>query len=160
MYVPLDAPIKATSRTFAFGKVESAVERIAEAVVGETDGEVDGNQDGDGDNVDGTTSGDTVDSTRVEGTWLAEESQHTCQSRRLQNSHLPMPSKPPIQHAEHPFRPVRHQWQCRRVKTASINVSQMLKVEKTYLGCANATQPPANVPKRLRRVHIPRRQCG
>ncbi|KIM54336.1 hypothetical protein SCLCIDRAFT_31202 [Scleroderma citrinum Foug A] len=63
VYVPLDAPIKATSRMFAFRQVKSAVECIAEAVVGKTDGEVDGDQDGDGDDVDGTTSSDTVNST-------------------------------------------------------------------------------------------------
>ena len=42
-----------------------------------------------------------------------------------------------------------------KVKIKRINVNQTLKVEKTYLGCANTMQPPANVPKRLRRVHTP-----
>ena len=44
-----------------------------------------------------------------------------------------------------------------KVKIKCINVNQTLKVEKTYLGRANAMQPPANVPKRLCRVHTPRR---
>ena len=46
-----------------------------------------------------------------------------------------------------------------KVKIKPINVNQTLKVEKTYLGCANATQPPANVPKCPRRVHTPCRHC-
>ena len=44
-----------------------------------------------------------------------------------------------------------------KVKIKCINVNQTLKVEKTYLGHANAMQPPANVPKCLHRVHTPRR---
>ena len=35
-----------------------------------------------------------------------------------------------------------------KVKIKCINVNQTLEVEKTYLGRANTTQPPANAPKR------------
>ena len=57
-----------------FGEVEGGVEVIVPKVEGEKAG--DGNSDRDIDNgdVDGMTSGDTVNSTRVEGTRLAEKS--------------------------------------------------------------------------------------
>ena len=74
--------------------------------VGERAGDSGGDRDG-GD-VDGTTSGDTIDSTRAEGTWLAEKSQHMRQSQRTRNGHLPVSPGSPIQHATCPFGPVRH----------------------------------------------------
>ena len=90
VYLPWDAPVEVPSRTFAFGQVEGAEEAIAPNVerageviapnVGERAGDSGGDRDG-GD-VDGTTSGDTIDSTRAEGTWLAEKSQHMRQSQR------------------------------------------------------------------------------
>ena len=110
--------------------------------------------------MDGTTSGDTVDSTQVEGMQLAEESQHACQSQRLQNSHSLMSSWPPIQRADCLYRDVRHRRQHRRIKFIPTKVSQTAKVETAYLECAHATQPRGNPSKCLSRVIGPRHQCG
>ena len=52
--------------------------------------------------VVGTTSSGNIDSIRVE-----VESQHMCQSRRLQDENLPVSSGPPIQCAEHSYGDVR-----------------------------------------------------
>jgi len=59
--------------------------------------------------VDGTTSGGSVDSTRVNAALLAEESQHTHYSPRTRiNS--PMLSGPPVKCSERMYEVVR----CRR----------------------------------------------
>ena len=80
MYLPWNAPIEAPGRTLVFGEVEGGVEVIVPKVEGEKAGDSNSDQDIDNGDVDGTTSGDTVNSTRVEGTRLAEKSQHMCQS--------------------------------------------------------------------------------
>ena len=103
------------SQTFAFGQVEGAeeaiatnVERAGEAIapnVGERAGNGGGDQDG-GDKG-GTTSGGSVDSVQVNSALLAVKSQYMRQNRRKRNGDSPMPSEPPIQHAECPFGPIR-----------------------------------------------------
>ena len=64
-----------------------------------------------------------------------------CQTRRLQSSDLPMSSKPPIYHAECPYRVIRWRWRCGQIKVVPRNVSQMPKVEMTYLGHTGIAQP-------------------
>jgi len=85
VYVPQNAPIETASRIFVFGRPESGDEAIAPSLEGERagDGDGDGNGgDGDDGDADGTTSGDGVDSTRVNAAQLATDSQHMRQSRR------------------------------------------------------------------------------
>jgi len=68
VYIPQNAPIKATSRIFVFGQPESGDEAIAPSVEGERAGDGDAN---------GTTSGGDANSTQVEAALLAAEGQHT-----------------------------------------------------------------------------------
>ena len=63
-----------------------------------------------------------------------------------------MPSEPPIQHAEHPFGPIRRRQRCGRLKTASIKVNPARKDETAYLEPAYIVQPPRNDPKCSYRV--------
>ena len=84
MYIPLDAPIQTASQMFAFGRLERAGEAIApevesggEAIAPVVEGKRVGNDNGD---VDSMTSGDNVDSKRVEAVLLAGDSQHMRQS--------------------------------------------------------------------------------
>ena len=88
--------------------LKRAGEVIAPKVEGEKAGNSNGNQDVDDGDVDGMTSGNTVDSTQVKGTQLAEKSQHMRQSRRTQNGHLPVSPGSPIQLGECPYGHVRH----------------------------------------------------
>ena len=74
-------------------------------------------------------------------------------------------AQPPANDAKHLNKAVGPGPRCDRmkiepvkVKIKRINVNQTLKVEKTYLGRTNAMQPPANIPKCLRRVHTPCRR--
>ena len=117
VYVPWNMPLEAlgtTNRMFAFGEVESAGKAIAPIVEGERDGDgncgqnrgdSDDERDGDG---DGTTSGGSVDSTRVNEALLAGKSQHTRQDRRIRDRNLPVSSRPPIRPADRPYGHVRH----------------------------------------------------
>ena len=93
VYVPLSALIDSTSRIFAFGEVESGDEAIAPNVKGEKagdgDGDPNGGDGGDGD-ADGTTSGSSIDSSRVKTVRLARESQHMRYSRRIQEGNSPV----------------------------------------------------------------------
>ena len=97
MYVPWNAPIKVlgtASRKIVFGRVESGDEAIASSLEGDGDGDGDGD-DGDVGDVDGTTGGGGVHSTRVKTALLAEESQHMRQTRRTRSNDLPgHPSDP------------------------------------------------------------------
>jgi len=82
VYVPWNAQVEAistTNRRITFGEVESGDEAIAPSAGGETAGDVagEGKKNGEG----GTTSGSDIDSTRVDATLLAEESQRTRYSR-------------------------------------------------------------------------------
>ena len=106
MYVLWNAPVEALGQIFAFGQVESAGEVMAARDIDEGAGNSDGD-DGDG---DGTTSGSNVHSKQVKAVLLTAETQHTHQSRRNRNSHLPVLSRSPISPTERPFGPVR----CRR----------------------------------------------
>ena len=77
MYVPWNAPIEVLGRAFEFGEVKSAGKAIAPIVEGERAGDGDGGRNGgDGDDEqdgdrDGTTSGGSVDLTRVNEALLA-----------------------------------------------------------------------------------------
>ena len=71
-----------------------------------------------------------------------------------------MSSKPPIHHAECLYGPTRHRRQHRRLKFEATKVSQMQKVEMTYLEHARANQPHQNNAKRCHRVIGPRHQRG
>ena len=68
-------PIEAPGRTFAFGPFGSGDKAIVPSVGGERAGAGDGDQNGDDGNVDNMTSGSNINSSQVEATWLAEESQ-------------------------------------------------------------------------------------
>ena len=129
-----------------FREVESRDTAIAPSVEGERacngNGDPSGDeQSGDG---DGTTSGSSVDSNRVNAALLAEKSQHMSQTRRIRDRDSPVSSEPPIQHTDHPNRLIR--W-CRRhgkLKVEAINVSQAEKVEKTHLKRMHLAQPCGN----------------
>ena len=147
---------------FAFGQAEDADQAIAPNLkragevivpnVGETARDGNGNGDGDNGDVDSTTSSGDINSNRVEEALLAVESQYMCQGQRTRNSDLPMPSEPPVQPAERPYRLVRCHHQRGRIKPEPVNVSQMPKVKKTYHERANAAQPPKNSSKHPHRV--------
>ena len=139
VYLPLNMHITVPSRKIVFGEVKSVEKAIAPIFEGERagNGSSDRNRDnGDGGrsgNVDGTMSGSSVHSKRVNAALLAVGSQHMCQCQRLGCRYSPVSSRPPIRHPNHPYGDVRHQQRCGRIKTQPINVSQMLEVEKTYL---------------------------
>ena len=161
VYLPWNVPVAALGWMFAFRQVESGDKVIVPSLKGERAGNGDPNGgDRDGGDGDGMTSSSSVDSLWVKAVQLAEKSQHVCQSRRTQIGDLPMSSVPPIRHPNHLYGHTMHQHQCGRIKFASRNVSQTLKVEKTYLQRANAMQPPGNPSKRLNRVIGPRCWCG
>jgi len=108
VYVPLNVPIVVPSQNFVFGRPESGDEAIAPSVEGERAGDGDGGGYRDVGDVDSMTSGGDIDSKQVEAVLLATDSQHMRQSRRLQRNDLPVSSRPPIHHEEHPYRLVRH----------------------------------------------------
>ena len=99
IYLPWDAPVEVTSRTLTFGEVESGDTAIAPSVEGERACDSNGDPSSDG---DGTMSGSSIDSNRVNAALLAEKSQHMSQTRRIRDGDSPVSSKPPIQHADHP----------------------------------------------------------
>ena len=71
-----------------------------------------------------------------------------------------MSSEPPIRSAERPNGAVRRRRRRGRIKLEARNISQMEKVEMTYLGCTGTAQPPANAPKRRNGVHTTKRRRG
>ena len=163
VYIPWNVPVEAPSRTFAFREAESRDEAIAPDVEGETaegNGDGDGDQYGDDGDGDGITSGGSIDSIRVNAALLAVESQYMRQDQRTRNGDLPMSSRPPIQHLNRPYGLVIRRRQHGRIKIESINISQTLKVKKTYHRRAQATQPRRNPSKGCWKVHRTRRQCG
>ena len=108
---------------------------------GEGAGDGDGDRDRDGDGKDGTTSSGHVNSDRVEEVLLAGDSQYKCQGRRKRNGHLPVSSRPPIRPANHPYGDIKRRWRRGHIKLEAINISQVQKVETTYLKCMSAAQP-------------------
>jgi len=163
VYVPRNAPIDTTNRRIVFGRVESGVEAIAPNVEGERagDGDGDGNGgDGDDGDADGTTSGDGVDSTRVNAAQLATDSQHMRQSRRSRRNDLPVSSRPLIQRERRPYGHVRRRPRRGRLKIERINISQTPERETTYLGRAHVTQPPGNTSNQAYGVYRPRCRRG
>jgi len=163
VYAPWNTPVAAietASRIIVFGRAESGDEAIAPSVDGETAGGRGDGRDGD---ADGTTSGDGVDSTRVNAAQLATESQHTRSSRILRRNDLPVSSRPPIHLESRLYGHVRRRRRRGRLKIERINcnqVSQTPEVETTYLGRAHATQPPGNTPNRAYGTYRPRRRRG
>ena len=140
---------------FAFGEVEGGDEAIVPSV--ECEGAGDGNSDHDGDD-NGTTSGGSVDSNRVNAMLLAVESQHLRWSRRKQNGHLPVSSWPPIRLVERLYGAVKWYRQHGRVKFKAVKVNQAEEVEMAYLEPAYIVQPPWNDSKCLQRVVGPCRR--
>ena len=110
--------------------------------------------------MDGTISGDSVDSVRVKTALLAANSQHTRYRSRAQGNSSPMSSWPPTNHAERPYGHVRWQRRHVRLKVKTIKVSQTPEVETAYLERVCATQPHGNASRRAYRVIGPRRQRG
>ena len=107
VYLPWNAPVEALGRTFEFGQPESGDEVIAPSIEGETARDQNGDDsDGDDDGGDGIASSRTVNSMRVEGVRLAEESQHA-QHCTLRANDLPRSSGPPTSHTERPYGDVR-----------------------------------------------------
>ena len=113
--------------------------------------------DGDGDRIgdygdgDDTESGDSVNLQGVESAQLSIESQ-LMRPHQLSQENIPMSSRPPTNNIYHPFGDVRHRWRCGRIKVEAKNISQMQKVEMTYLERMSATQPPINHSKCSYRV--------
>jgi len=163
VYVPWNAPVEVlgtVNRRIVFGRVESGDEAIAPSVEGERAGEGDGGGYGDDGDVGDTMNGGGVHSTRVKAALLAGESQHTCQSRRIQNNDLPVSSWPPVQRERRPYGHVRRRRRRGRLKIERINVSKAQRVETTHLAHAHATQPPGYDPNRAYGVVRPRRRRG
>ena len=127
---------------FAFRQAEGGDEAIAPCIEGERVGDGFGNCDGRSGDVNGTTSSGNVDSTRVEAALLATDSQQTRSSQISRRYDLPVSFWPPIQPTECPYGPARPRRQRGTLKIEAINVSQMPKVETTYLQHAQAAQPP------------------
>jgi len=161
VYILWNAPIAIPRRKIVFGRAESGGEAIAPSVEGERagDGDGDGNGgDGDDGDADGTTSGDGVDSTRVNAVQLATDSQHMCQSRRSRRNDLPVSSRPLIQRERRPYGHVRRRRRRGRLKIERINCNQVSQT--TYLGRAHVTQPPGNNSNQAYGVYRPRRRRG
>jgi len=166
MYVPRNVPVemsKATRRTFAFGQAKSGDEAIAPGVEGEKVNDGVGNRDERSGDVDGTTSGGSVDSKRVKPALLTAGSQLTCYRSKAQGNSLPVSSWPPTNHAEPPYGPARRQRQREMLKIKRINdkkVSQTQQAEMTHQIRASAAQPPDILLQHSSRVAGPIRQRG
>jgi len=160
VYLPQNTLIDRTGQIFVFGQAESAGEAVVARVVDETDGRWNG---GDG-SVDGTTSGNSIDSTRANAALLAMESQRVHYSQRTRQGNLPVSSKPPIQSERRPYGPARRQGRHGKLKIERINdksISQTPKrVKTTHLRCTRAAQPRGNPSKHFHRVYTPIRQRG
>ena len=162
VHVPLSVLIDPTSRNFVFGEVERGVEAIAPDVEGEMakgagDGN-DGNDGGDGD-VDGTTSGGSVDSMRVKAVLLAANSQYMHQNRRTRDQDLPVLSEPPIQHADRPYGHVRRRRRRGRIKFVPRNINRTETDGNAHLGRVNAIQLEWRPGEQIRRVSKPTFEC-
>ena len=81
MYILVDGLIKPASRTFVFGEVKSTGEAIAPIVEGQRAGKGEDDQNGDNGDMDGMTSGGSINSMRVEAALLAGKSQRMHYSR-------------------------------------------------------------------------------
>jgi hypothetical protein len=161
VYLPLNAPIDDSSRMFVFERVEGGVEQIVARVVDETTGDGDGRWNGGDGSMDGTTSGNSIDPTRVNAALLATDSQQTRSRRITRNDDLPVSSWPPIQPADRPYGPARHQRRRGKLKIERINdksISQTPRAETTHLARTHAAQPHGNPSKRFHRVHTPIRR--
>ena len=165
VYVPQNAPVEAlgtTNRTIVFGRVETVCEGRVKAIALSVKSERAGDSNSDLNRSDGdvgdTTSGGGVHSARVKAALLAVGSQHMYQSRRIQNGDLPMSSVPPIHHTDRLNGLVIPQCGCRRIKFASINVSQVQKVGTTYPEHIRLAQPLQNDPKHCLKVIGPCRR--
>ena len=158
VYLPQNTLIDRTGQIFVFGQAESAGEAVVARVVDETDGRWNG---GDG-SVDGTTSGNSIDSTRANAALLAMESQRVHYSQRTRQGNLPVSSKPPIQSERRPYGPARRQGRHGKLKIERINdksISQTPKrVKTTHLRRTRAAQPCGNPSKCFHRVHTPIRR--
>ena len=150
VYILWDAPIEALGRTLAFGEVESGRDKaIVPSLEGERAGNGNGGQrEGDGDESsdgDGMASSGNVNSSQVDGVRLAAEAgQHEGPNAEMKN--VPVSPRTPTDRPERPYGDVRHRRQRGRIKVETINVSQTLEVEKTYLKRAQAAQPHGNDP--------------
>ena len=157
-------PVEALGRTLAFREPESGDEAVAPSVEDEEVGDGVGDRNGsDGDDggvgdMDGTTSGDGIDSKRVNTALLAGESQLERQSRRTRDSDLPVSSWPPIQPERCLYGDVRRQRGRGRIKVEPIKVSQSQKCETPYLECVRGTQPLGYPSKHTYRVYRHRHQ--
>jgi len=129
-------------------------------VINETAGNGDGRWNGGDSDVNGTTSSSNVDSTRVEAALLATDSQQTRSHLITQNNDLPVSFWPPIQPADRPYRPARHQRRRRKLKIEHIKVSQARNGKTTHLQCTHATWAPKIPSQHSNRVIGPIQQHG
>ena len=139
------------SQKVVFGRIESGGEAKATNVEGDKAGDGDGDRYGDDGDGDDTESSSSIDSQRVESAQLSTESQPMCPHEKSQEN-SPVSSRPPTKQKEHPYRLIRQRRGCGRIKFIPAKVSQMRKVEMTYLGCANSAQPHRNESKCSYRV--------
>ena len=79
-----------------------------------------------------------------------------CWSQRKRTKYSPVSSGPPTKRSEHLYRPVKHLRRRGRIKVKPRNISQMRKVEKTYLQRIRITQPRRNNSNRAYGVIGPR----
>jgi len=163
VHVPQIRPIDTTNRMFVFGRAESAGEAVVARIVDETTGDGDGNRNGGDGDVHGTTSSGHIHSRRAEKALLAADSQHTRSSQVSRRYNSPVPPRPPIQSADRPYGPARHQRRRRKLKIERINdksISQTPEVETTHLQRGRFAQPRENPSRRCWKVHRPTCQHG
>ena len=108
VYLPWNVPIEALRRTLAFGEAESGEEAIAPIIEGERAGNGGGDRNGDDESGDGNgmASSCNVDSTQVGGVQLAGEAGQHKRPNTENKRNVPMSSRPPIRHPNHPYRNV------------------------------------------------------
>ena len=130
MYLPWNAPVEALGRTFAFRWLESTREVIVPIIEGERAGNGSGDRNGDNESGDrdGMVSSSNVDSMRVGGVQLAGEAGQHERPNAENKRNVPMSSRPPIQHPNHPYRNVRHRHLCGRIKSKPVKVNPAWEV--------------------------------
>ena len=157
IYVLLNVPVAVPSQKFVFGQVECRDERMARELE-EKAGDGEGDRNGGNGDVDGTTSGSSVNSIRVEASRLATKSHHIRYSRRTQDQDLPVSPGPPTYYAERPNGLVKRRHRRNHIKIEPTKINSAQNGKKAHLGCAHAAQPCGNSQKCSYGVVEPKRR--